>query len=307
MSKVSVKSIGKYNPGQFSSISKNKPVLNQVNSVQSRKTPVIKTQRISPIDFTSKRRSTSKSNTSDTLDILSPLKTQELRKSIQLPTPKPSMKASPTPKPSMKASPTPKPSMKASPTPKPSMKASPTPKPEVKASPTPKPEVKESPTPQPKIQQTPEAEKLDMLSRYSQQAIKGLQQTTGNVTSGVQDFVKKNTPPEPEKKAPVDHIAYHFKKYVTSPGRKQLKNIAGRTKNIFANLEHRLDSARKSSIGGRRSRKTKRRNSRTNRMKRNTRKNKKHNKSRRKSTNRRIKKITRRTSRNKRRRHTNKK
>ena len=305
MSKVSVQSIGKYNPGQFSSISKNKPVLNQVNSVQSRKTPVIKTQRISPIDFTSKRRSTSKSNTSDTLDILSPLKTQELRKSIQLPTPKPSMKASPTPKPSMKASPTPKPSMKASPTPKP----------EVKASPTPKPEVKESPTPQPKIQQTPEAEKLDMLSRYSQQAIKGLQQTTGNVTSGVQDFVKKNTPPEPEKKAPVDHLAYHFKKYVTSPGRKQLKNIAGRTKNIFANLEHRLDSARKSSIGGRRSRKTKRRNSRTNRMKRNTRKNKKHNKSQRKqSKRRRIRKTSKkstkkqpRTSRKTHKRHSKKK
>ena len=270
MSKVSVQSIGKYNPEQFSSISKKKPVLKQ--------TPIIKANKISPVEFTAKRRSTPKSSKMNDVE-LSPLES-------------PLPNESPVKSPYVK-----QPSARTSPMEQPSVKP-----PSVKP-----PSVE---------QQTPEKEKLDLLSKYSQQAIKGLQQTTGNVTSGVQDFVKNNTPPEPEKKAPVDHLAYHFKKYVTSPGRKQLKNIAGRTKNIFANLEQRLDSAKTSNVGGGRiSRKTKRRNTRSNRKKRNTRKNKKHNKSQRKqSKRRRIRKTSKkstkkqpRTSRKTHKRHSKKK
>jgi hypothetical protein len=133
--------------------------------------------------------------------------------------------------------------------------------------PTPKQPTPKQPTPK---QPTPEQQKTDALTRFSKQAFSGLQNTTNQVANQTQTFIQQNTPPEPHKKAPIDHLRYHVNRLITSPGRKQLKKLAGRSKNAFAKLEDRLDSKKQDNQNGGKRRKTKRRNRRQTKNKRKT-------------------------------------
>lgn len=109
-----------------------------------------------------------------------------------------------------------------------------------------------TPTPTPP-QPQPQPQEPDLLTRTSKGVLSQLQQGTTTLTQNVRSVVEKNNPPNAGQIAPIDHLAHHFKNFVVRPGRRQLRGVVGRTKNLLGNLENALTSA---SIGGRKLRKT---------------------------------------------------
>jgi len=115
--------------------------------------------------------------------------------------------------------------------------------------------VEEEPQQPQEPQQSQQSQEPDLLTQTSQNVMNQVQQGTSALTQNVRSIVEQNNPPNAAQMAPIDHIAHHFRNFVVKPGRRQLRGVVGRTKNLLGNLENVLTSPTIPSIGGRKLRK----------------------------------------------------
>lgn len=111
----------------------------------------------------------------------------------------------------------------------------------------------------------PDTIEPDLLTKATRKTFATAKNTAQKLNENVSAFVAENNPPNAREMAPVDHMAYHFGKFVLAPGRRQLRNVVGKTRDLLSNMENALKSVKSTSAlqeGGRRRRTQKRKGKR---------------------------------------------